>query len=152
MKRLKGNKATGADELIPSGMLKDVREYLVDPLCYILNLSVETSTVPMKWKVARLNPIHKSGSRDQPMNFRPISILPVLSKLLEKAVHWQNRNFLEEENLLSDRQFGFRSKRSTNLAATLFIGDIQNDVDKGNLVGAIFIDLSKAFDTISHHV
>lgn len=126
-------------------MLKDVREYLIDPLCYILYLSVETSTVPMKWKVARLNPIYKSGSRDQPMNFRPISILPVLSKLLEKAVHWQYRNFLEEENLLSDRQFGFRSKRSTNLAATLFIDDIRNDVDKGNPVGAIFIDLSKAF-------
>ena len=86
------------------------------------------------------------------MNFRPISILPVLSKLLEKAVHWQYRNFMEEENLLSDRQFGFWSKRSTNLAATLFIDDIRNDVAKENLVGAIFIDLSKAFDTISHHV
>ena len=53
---------------------------------------------------------------------------------------------------MSDRQFGFRSKRSTNLAATLFIDDIRNDVDKGNLVGAIFIDFSKAFDTISHHI
>jgi hypothetical protein len=95
---------------------------------------VETSTVPLKWKIARLIPIHKYGSRDQPINFRPISVLPVLSKLLEKAVHWQYRNFLEEENLLSDRQFGFRAGRSTNLAATLFVDDIRNDVDKGSLV------------------
>ena len=76
----------------------------------------------------------------------------MLSKLLEKAVHWQHRNFLEEENLLSDRQFGFRAGRSTNLAATLFVDDIRNDVDKGSIVGAVFIDLSKAFDTISHHI
>ena len=151
LKQLKRNKATGVDEL-PPGMLKDVKEYIAEPLCYILNLSAETSTVPLKWKIARLIPTHKSGSRDQPINFCPISVLPVLSKLLEKAVHWQHRNFLEEENLLSDRQFGFRAGRSTNLAATLFVDDIRNDVDKGSIVGAVFIDLSKAFDTISHHI
>jgi hypothetical protein len=87
LKQLKRHKATGVDEL-PPGMLKDVREYRAEPLCYILNLSVETSTVPLKWKIARLIPIHKSGSRDRPINFRPISVLSVLSKLLEKAVHW----------------------------------------------------------------
>ncbi|CAB4036083.1 Hypothetical predicted protein [Paramuricea clavata] len=95
LKQLKRNKATGVDELPPE-MLKDVREYIAEPLCYILNLPVKTLTVPLKWKIARLIPIHKSGSINQPKNFRPISVLPVLSKLLEKAVHWQYRNFLEE--------------------------------------------------------
>ena len=57
-------------------------------------------------------------------------------------------NFLEEENLISEYQFGYRSKRSTNLAATLLIDDIRREVDRGNLVGTVFIDLSKAFDTI----
>ncbi len=77
-KQLKRNKATGVDQL-PSGILRDIREYIADPLCYILNLSVETATVPSKWKIARLIPIHKSGSRKLPENFRPMSVLPVLS-------------------------------------------------------------------------
>ncbi len=91
-KQLKRNKATGVDEM-PPGMLKDIREYIADLLCYILNLSVETATVPSKLKIARLIPIHKSGSRKPPENFRPISVLPVLSKLLEKYIHRQYMDF-----------------------------------------------------------
>ena len=140
LKQLKGNKATGVDEL-PQGMLKDIREYIADPLCYILNLSVETATVPSKWKIARVIPIHKSGSRKLPENFRPISVQPVLSKLLDKNVYRQYMDFLEEEKLVSDCQFGYRSRRSTNLAAILFVDNVRNDVDKANLVGAVFIDL-----------
>ena len=85
-------KATGVDEM-PPGMLKDIREYIADLLCYILNLSLETATVPSKLKIARLIPIHKSGSRKPPENFRPISVLPVLSKLLEKYIHRQYMDF-----------------------------------------------------------
>ena len=96
LKHFKRNKATGVDEL-PSGMLKDVREYISYPLCYILNLSVTTATVPITWKCAKIIPVHKSGSYDQPENFRPISVLPILSKLLEKAVHKQYLTFLQEE-------------------------------------------------------
>ncbi len=148
LKQLKRNKAAGVDEL-PPGMLKDIREYIADPLCYILNLLVETATVPLKWKIARLIPIHKSGSSKLPENFQPISVLPVLSKLLEKNIH---RQYLEEEKLISDCQFGYRSRRSTNLAVTLFVDNIRNVVDKGNLVGTVFIDLKWAFDMLSHAV
>ena len=151
LRQLKRNKATGVDEL-PPGMLKDIREYIADPLCYILNLSVETATVPSKWKIARLIPIRKSGSRKLPENFRPMSVLPVLSKLLDKNIHRQEMNFLEEEKLTLDCQFGYRSRRSTNLAATLFVDNVRNDVDKGNLVDAVFVDSKKAFDTVSHGV
>ncbi len=112
-KQLKRNKATGVDEP-PPGMLKDIREYIADPLCYILNLSVETATVPSKLKIARLIPIHKSGSRKLPENFRTISVLPVLSTLLEKNIHRQYMDFLQEEKLISDCRFGYRSRRSTN--------------------------------------
>ena len=149
LKQFKRNKATGVDEL-PSGMLKDVREYISYPLCYILNLSVTTATVPIIWKCAKIIPVHKSGSYDQPENFRPISVLPILSKLLEKAVHKQYLTFLKEVKLLTDCQYGYRSGRSTSLATIQFTDDIRKEVDQGNLVGAIFIDLSKAFDTISH--
>ena len=85
-------------------------------------------------------------------NFRPISVLHVLPKLLEKHIHRQYMDFLEEERFLSDCQFGYRSGRSTNLAATLFVDNVRNYVHKGKLVGAVFIDLRKAFDTLSHDV
>ena len=149
LKKFGRSKATGADGLAP-GMLKDIRQDISHPLCYILNLSIETSTVPTLWKLAKIIPIHKSGSYDLPENFRPISVLPVLSKLLEKAVHGQYLRFLENDSLLTDCQYGYRAKRSTNLATIQFIDDIRHEVDRGNLVGAIFIDLSKAFDTINH--
>eukprot|EP00111_Clytia_hemisphaerica_P002352 TCONS_00006717-protein len=81
-------------------------------------------------------------------NFRPISILPTFSKILEKAVRSQLSDFLENNNLLTDRQFGYRKNRSTKIASALLFDDIRSSIDKGELVGAVYIDLTKAFDTI----
>ena len=83
-------------------------------------------------------------------NYRPITVLPVCSKILEKCKHKQLTEFLEERKLLSSTQFGFRRKRNTELAATLLLDNIRKDMNNGLLTGAIFIDLSKAFDTLSH--
>lgn len=151
LKKLRRNKATGLDEL-PPGMLKDCREKIATPLHHIINMSLETATFPSAWKRAKLVPIFKSGDRKNPENYRPISVLPVLSKLLEKSVHSQLLHFLETNKLLNDSQFGYREKRSTQLATTLFVDDIREAAEKGKMVGAVFLDLSKAFDTISHDV
>ena len=97
-----------------------------------------------------LKPLHKKGDIGDPSNYRPISILPVFSKILEKAIHSQLLDYLEQNHLLTDYQFGYRRKRSTTHATTFLIDSIRNEVDYGNLVGSCFIDLSKAFDTISH--
>ena len=94
--------------------------------------------------------MHKSGSQSSLDNYRPISILPVISKIAEKLVYQQLIQYLESNKLLSKSQFGFRQNRSTEMATTIFTDDIRQYVDKGNLVGAVFIDLRKAFDTISH--
>ena len=94
----------------------------------------------------------KSGVNTLTDNYRPISVLPVLSKLLEKAVHSKLMNFLEKGNLPSDSQYGFRNKRSTKMAATLLCDNIRRNNDIGELVGTIYIDLSKAFDTIVHDI
>ena len=83
-------------------------------------------------------------------NYRPISILPVLSKILERIVYKQLLSHLENNGLLSSFQLGFRFKRSTELAVTYFTDIIRKEVDNGNILGAVFIDLSKAFDTVSH--
>ena len=83
---LKRNKATGLDELL-YGLLKDCTKNISEPLYYIMNLSIKTSIVPNIWKAAKVVPIFKSGNHDLPENHRPISLLPVLSKVFEKAVH-----------------------------------------------------------------
>ena len=116
------------------------------PLSHIINLSLETCNFPQQWKVAKISPLLKSGSTTNFDNY----LLSIVSKVIEKIVHKQLMNFLDENKLLSTWQFGFTAKMSTELAATLLLDDVRKNVDKGKLVGAVFIDLSKAFDTISH--
>ena len=110
----------------------------------------KTSTVPNIWKSAKVVPIFESGSHDLPEDYRPISVLPVLSKVFEKAVIYQLFQFLETNKLLSDSQYGFRKYRSTKLAAALLCDNIRKEMNNGNMIGAVYLDLSKAFDTIGH--
>ena len=149
IKSIKRSKATGIDDL-PPGLIKDAADVLSVPLSHVINLSLDTGQFPQEWKAAKIIPLHKSGSTKSFDNYRPISVLPIVSKVIEKIVHKQLMNFLDKNKLLSTRQFGFRAKMSTELAATLLLDDIRRNVDKGQLVGAVFVDLSKAFDTISH--
>ena len=129
VKLFKRNKSTGVDNL-PPGLPKDCRQYIAQPLCHIFNLSIETSCFPDLWKIARIVPIYKSGSLDKPDGYRPISVLPAVSKILEKAVHQQLMDFLSDEDLLSKFQFGYRPQRSTTQAAILLTDDIRREVDK----------------------
>lgn len=149
LKKVKRSKATGPDDL-PAGMLKDCADYIAVPLRYIVNLSLKTSIVPSAWKEAKIIPIYKSGASSLVENYRPISVLPILSKVLEKAVHTQLSTFLETNKLLNDSQFGYRENRSTDLASALLIDNIRRNGDSGLLTGTLFLDLRKAFDTINH--
>ena len=89
---------------------------------------------------------------DQVNNYRPISILPALSKILEKAVATQLTKHLESNTHLHPLQFGFRAKFSTESANCFLLEQIKSYIDKGNLVGAVFLDLKKAFDTVNHSI
>ena len=149
LRSLKRSKTTGPDNL-PPGLLKDCGDAISNQLCHLINLTLQTGVVPNEWKIAKVIPVFKSGDRTDPNNYRPISVLPVLSKILEKAVHSQLMDHLEKFNLIANCQYGYRRNRSTEIAATLLLDDIRKNVDKGDLVGAVFIDLTKAFDTIGH--
>ena len=111
-----------------------------------------TTTVPSEWKKARMIPLYRSGPVNEPENYRPISILPILSKLLGRAVQEQIQDYLEERSLISKFQFGYRPNRSTQQATILLTDKIRFEANDKKLVGALFLDLSKAFDTISHSV
>ena len=148
---LKRNKATGADG-IPPKLLKDAASGISAPLSFIINLSLRTSSIPTDWKLAKVVPLHKKGDSSLQSNYRPISVLSVCSKILERAVHHQLIDFLEKEQLFSNNQYGYRKHRSTEHATIFLTDNIRKFIDKGRLVGALFVDLSKAFDTLSHAI
>lgn len=119
---------------------------------HLINLCIRHSIFPSGWKTAKIIPIYKSEDPTLISNYRPISILPVLSKLLEKTLSNQLIGHLESNNLLHDSQFGFRSARSTLSAQLLFTEYIRATLDKGLITGAVFIDFRKAFDTVNHQI
>ena len=119
LRNLKRQKETGIDNL-PPGLLKDCAMYIATPLCCIINLSISTSTIPTICKHAKVSSVFKSGDSSEPGNYRPISILPVLSKILGKAIHKQLMDYLETENLLRNQQYGFRRQRSTKMVPYYF--------------------------------
>ena len=97
-------------------------------------------------------PIFKSGKRDKVVNYRPISILPLLSKVFEKLMYNRLVKFLIKNNILTDRQFGFRSKLNTSDAITQFLDISYHCLDNQKILIAIFLDFSKAFDTVNHDI
>lgn len=149
LKQLKRSKAAGIDN-IPPGILKDCSSVVRKPLAHIINMSLITGEIPQEWKEAKVVPVHKKGPTNDFDNYRPISVLPVISKIMERIVHEQFMDYLESNNLINDSQFGFRQKRSTQLAVTLLLDKVRANMDKGLLTGVVFIDLSKAFDMVSH--
>ena len=125
---------------------------IADCVTHLINLSIKSGVVPSEWKQAKVVPLFKSGNKDDLDNSRPISILPILSKILEKAVFHQLHSYLSENSLLSPYQSGFHANHSTQLAVTFLTDKIRRHMDKGLLTGAVFIDLKKAFDTVPHDV
>ena len=146
LRNLKRQRATEIDSLRP-GLLKYCAMYIATPLCYIINLSISTSTIPTIWKNAKVSQVFKSGDSSEPGNYRSISILPVHSKILEKAIYKQLMDHLKMEILLCNQQYGFHRKRSTKIAATLFCDRIREQMHSDKFIGAIYVYLTKAFDT-----
>ena len=103
-----------------------------------------------KWKIAKVTPIHKKENNTDCNNYRPISLLNTCSEILERAVHKQLIDHLETNYLGSKTQFGYGKNRSTELATILLSDNIRKAVDGGYLVGVLYVNLSKAFDTISY--
>lgn len=149
LKGLRRKKAAGPDNL-PPGFLKDIAVQIAAPLTHVINTSIRTGIVPNGFKVGKITPVYKSGPRNILDNYRPITVLPVCSKIFEKCIYKQLMQFLETNNLLSCQQFGFRSGRNTEIAVTIFVDEIRKNMNNGMFTGAVFIDLSKAFDTLSH--
>ena len=116
------------------------------------NLSITSNTFPSSWKVARVSPPYKKNNKDNPSNFRPISILPILSKLLERHVANHLFEFLNSPGLLATKQSGFRPKHSCETALHPMVDDWVNHIFQSEVVGILYIDFCKAFDLVDHNL
>ena len=135
---------------INSRLLKDGVMALIDQFTFVLNLSLKTGIVPDTWKLGTITPIPKSGALNDVNNIRPISLTALPGKLLERHVHTQLVSFLEENNLLYENQGGFRKNKSTTQTVHHLINQIANAKNDDKYSLAVYLDISKAFDSINH--
>ena len=132
--------------------MKNSIDLISKPLCEILNLSIENGIIPDQLKIARIVPIFKSGDNSLFSNYRPILVLPVFSKILEKAVYNRLMNYININGILFRNQFGFRKNHSTSHALINLYDQISTGLDANKHTVGIFLDLSKAFDTVDHEI
>ena len=149
IKRLRPKTSCGFDEISPK-LLKATHIEILKPLTHICNLSLTTGTFPEKMKTAKVIPIFKSGNKHSFSNYRPVSLLPSFSKVLERLVYNRLQSYFNMHNLLTPCQFGFRENMSTELAILKMQNLISNVLNEKQNAFALFLDLSKAFDTLNH--
>lgn len=143
LKALNSKKSSGLHD-IPVRLVEDGAEALARPLTLLMNRTINEGSLPADWKHAIVTPVHKAGSKSDPSNFRTISVLPIFSKILERAVHLVNCSYLRERRLLSPFQSGFRPLHSTSTCLAHLTNTLLENIDKVLLTGLIFLDLSKA--------
>ena len=142
-------KATGSDNIGPR-LLKIAAPFISDSITYICNQSIINSIFPDKWKEGKVRPLHKNGPRDDTNNYRPISVLPVISKLLEKHVHDSLMSFMISYNVLHSTQSGFRPNYSCETALLQMINKFHQAINNGQIIGMVMVDFRKAFDLVDH--
>ena len=148
---LKSSSSCGLDS-IDSKILKLVKHQLVPVITHIINLSISQRKFPCPWKVSKVAPLHKKDEVIYPKNYRPVSLLPVISKVLERAIFEQMIQYLEENNLLHPSHHGFRSNHSTVTALIEMYDQWVEAFEDDKLSAVVMLDLSAAFDVVDHEI
>ena len=147
---LKESKSTGPDK-INARLVKDSAEVICATLIKIFNSSLQQVIFPEDLKNATISPVYKNGDKSDCSNYRPISVLSNVAKILEKIVYNQLISYIKE-NISTNSQFGFRKSHSTTTSLLISTNKWLLDIDKGLINGVLFLDLQKAFDTADHKI
>ena len=151
IKKLHPRKAPGPDN-IGNKIVQLCPEIFATNLTIIYNHYIELGEYPDAMKIAKVIPIYKKEIRSLPENYRPISLLSVFDKIFERLICHKLVDFLEKKNILYKFQFGFRKSHSTTLALIELTDNIRQLIDEGNIVLSLFVDFTKAFDTVDHEI
>ena len=132
--------------------MKDGATIIKSAITHIINLSISTETVPDLLKQAIVKPLYKKGSKLEVGNYRPVSLLCIISKILEKAVYVQLEKYLIDNNLLYEYQSGFRKSYSTDTCLINLMDTIKMKKSQGLYAEMVLLDLQKVFDTVDHNI
>ena len=117
---------------------------------YICNQSIVNLTFPDKWKEGKVRPLYKNGPKDDTNNYRPISILPIISKMVEKHVHDSLMTYMTSHKLLHSTQSGFKHNHSCETALLKMVNTFLEDINNSQIIGMVMVDFRKAFDLVDH--
>ena len=143
-----GNRKSSGPNSIPTNLLKEFAK----PLKLIMNKSLAEGVFPSLLKIALICPIFKKNDKTKCANYRPISLLSNIGKLLERIMYNRVEKFIKENNIIYNNQFGFRKQYSTNHALLSIIEEIRTNLDNKKYSCGVFVDLEKAFDTVNHKI
>ena len=146
------NRSSCGYDGISAKVLKYLRMELCKPLSILINKSLVEGYVPDALKLAKIVPVYKSKDKQCFTNYRPISVLPSVSKIFEKVIFKRLYNFLDKHSLIYESQYGFRPKHSTIDVILEFVNQIYKTFEENEFSVGIFLDLSKAFDTVDHQI
>ena len=149
IKGISPHKAAGIDK-ISARFLHIAAPILAPSIARLINMSFSTGTFPTHWKTANVTPLFKQGAASDPSNYRPISVLPVVSKVIERHMHNSLYAFLMDNNLLYSRQSGFRGMYSTETALIKLVDELLFGLDNNHVCGIVLVDYRKAFDMVDH--
>ena len=148
---LKSTKSCGLDN-IDSYIIKLAKHELLPAITHIVNLSIEERKFPQMWKCAKVIPLHKKEEITLPKNYRPVALLPIMSKILERAIFTQIIKYFEENNLLHPSHHGFRAKHNTSTALLQMFDIWLEALEKEEISTVIMLDMSAAFDVVDHQL
>ena len=133
-------------------IVKQTYNYFLVPLVHVCNMSLLHGIFPNELKMARVIPLYKGGDSKYIVNYRPVSVLPVFSNIFERLMYDRIMEFLTENDVLYNLQFGFRKHHSTSLTLMILYDKISKTLYEGDYVLGVFLDFSKAFDTVNHEI
>ncbi len=137
---------------ISTKLVKQIKLITVEPLTAIINQMINTGIFPDLLKIAKISPIYKKDDETEFSNYRPISLLPAISNIFEKVISTQTYKYFTKQKLFYKSQYGFRNEHSTEYATLEIVDRLMTEMDKNETLINIYLDRSKAFDTLDHNI